>query len=461
MEAHLDRIEPAVHLERLDRADLVAVGHRGQGRARLDRLAVDQHDAGAAVGRVAAPVRARQADRLADVVHEQQARLDVVGDLLAVDRHRDVHVQASCVQRARGRAAQCPLGQDAGEMALVVDRPRPSAPGEQSSDAISPACANSSSDGALPRSSSSARVRWIVVSPTALSAMPASAIVPPSIQTAADAAAIAQSPARRSTFSCALPAPAHAEPHLGQDLAGADRGHVRADVEVLHGDDALALGAADDDLRLGGRADGREVLGGVGLAERPADRAAVAHDRVGDHVLGVAEERKVLGQQLGLEQIDVPRQRADPDLAALLADVGELRQTVDVDQVLGVGQPQLHHRQQAVAARDDARLGAEPLQRRDRALDARRTLVLECRRSLQHVLLLPSGAGSSPLNYRMPVRRPVRHSGFVGLTRRGPREGSRLRGAPMSSRCSYCTGASVPMTGERGSARRARMADLA
>ncbi len=28
--------------------------------------------------------------------------------------------------------------------------------------------------------------------------------------------------------------------------------------------------------------------------------------------------------------------------------------------------------------------------------------------------------------------------------------GSRLRGAPMSSRCSYWTGASVPMTGEFG-----------
>ena len=35
--------------------------------------------------------------------------------------------------------------------------------------------------------------------------MPASTIVLPSSQTAADAAAIAQSPARRSTFSCALP----------------------------------------------------------------------------------------------------------------------------------------------------------------------------------------------------------------------------------------------------------------
>ena len=46
-----------------------------------------------------------------------------------------------------------------------------------------------------------------MVGPTALSAMPASAIVSPSSHTAAEAAAIAKSPARRSTFSWALPAP--------------------------------------------------------------------------------------------------------------------------------------------------------------------------------------------------------------------------------------------------------------
>ena len=36
-------------------------------------------------------------------------------------------------------------------------------------------------------------------------------------------------------------------------------------------------------------------------------------------------DREVPGQQIGLEQVDVPGQRADPDLAVLLADVGELR----------------------------------------------------------------------------------------------------------------------------------------
>ena len=46
------------------------------------------------------------------------------------------------------------------------------------------------------------------------------------------------------------------------------------------------------------------------------------------------------------------------------------------------------------------------------------------------------------------------YSNGAGVCKRAPlgsgRVGSRLRGAPMSSRCSYWTGASVPMTGERG-----------
>ena len=38
------------------------------------------------------------------------------------------------------------------------------------------------------------------------------------------------------------------------------------------------------------RLDGAEVLGRVGLAQRAADRAAVAHDGVGDDAFGVAED---------------------------------------------------------------------------------------------------------------------------------------------------------------------------
>jgi hypothetical protein len=167
------------------------------------------------------------------------------------------------------------------------------------------------------------------------------------------------------------------EANLGQELAVADRSHVGADVEVLHPDDALAIRAADHDLGLRRRADRREVLGRVGLAERTADRPAVANDGVGDHLLRLAKQRKVLGQQLGVEEIDVPGERPDPDLAVLLADVGELVEVVDVDQVLGLCEPQLHHRQQAVPAGDDPRPGAALLERCDGAVDARRALVLE------------------------------------------------------------------------------------
>ena len=46
-----------------------------------------------------------------------------------------------------------------------------------------------------------------------------------------------------------------------------------------------------------------------------------------------------------------------------------------------------------------------------------------------------------------PVLRGIFVQGSLGLGA----DGRRLRGAPMSSRCSYCSGAPVPMTGDRGS----------
>ena len=49
-------------------------------------------------------------------------------------------------------------------------------------------------------------------------------------------------------------------------------------------------------------------------------------------------------------------QGADAQLVAVELDEGQLGQAVDVDQQLGLGQPQLHHRDQAVPARHDAGL---------------------------------------------------------------------------------------------------------
>ena len=57
-------------------------------------------------------------------------------------------------------------------------------------------------------------------------------------------------------------------------------------------------------------------------------------------------------------------------------------QVVDVDEVLQVGEPQLHHRDQAVAAGDQPRLVAEPVEEGDRVVDAGGSLVLERRGNL-------------------------------------------------------------------------------
>jgi hypothetical protein len=77
VKALLDRVELTVALERFDGPDLVPLGHRRQDRARLDRLAVHEHDAGAAVGGVATPVGPGQSGRVPDVVDEQLAWLHV------------------------------------------------------------------------------------------------------------------------------------------------------------------------------------------------------------------------------------------------------------------------------------------------------------------------------------------------------------------------------------------------
>ena len=200
-EALLHRVELAVLLEALDRADLVAAGHRGEHGAGLHRLAVQPDHAGAAVAGVAAPVRAGQAEVVAQEVHEQQPALDLAGDLVAVDGHRHLHGQLSSVDagdRARRSARRV---SSSARWRLYSALPRRSVTGLQPRRRCAPAWAYSSSDGAWPRSASEIAGMPVVFGPTAASPTRASAIASPSSQTAAPAETTAQSPARRSTFS--------------------------------------------------------------------------------------------------------------------------------------------------------------------------------------------------------------------------------------------------------------------
>ena len=199
-------------------------------------------------------------------------------------------------------------------------------------------------------------------------------------------------------------------PDLQEHLVILDGRLVGAAVKVVDVEHPVTVEAADDGLGADRRAHRPEVLGRVGLAQRAADRPAVADDGVSDDVLGVGEDRGPLGQQGRFEQFAVAGHGADADLACGPGgrgdhpDVAELAgQSVDVDQVPRGRQPQLHHRQQRVAAGQDPGLGPELAQQLQRVLDAGCALVFKRCRDL-HLVLSPAvlaactagGCGTKP-----------------------------------------------------------------
>ena len=70
-------------------SDVGALDLPGEDRAGLHRLAVDVHDAGAALRGVAADMGAGEPQVLAQELHQQGARIDVTGDGFAVHRQCD------------------------------------------------------------------------------------------------------------------------------------------------------------------------------------------------------------------------------------------------------------------------------------------------------------------------------------------------------------------------------------
>ena len=96
-ESFLHGIELAVGGQTFDGQNLAAVGLDGEHGAALDGFAVDMHGASAAQRRLAADVRAGQSGHFAQVVNQQQARLDGVGALLSIEGKSDgsCHVEST------------------------------------------------------------------------------------------------------------------------------------------------------------------------------------------------------------------------------------------------------------------------------------------------------------------------------------------------------------------------------
>src|SRR5205823_7068215 len=109
----LERRQVAVRGEALDGLQLVAVELRGEHEARADGGAVEADGASAADAVLAADVRAGQAERVADVVREQEPRLDGLAPAAAVDDELDLdHPDPSSAfrhARTSARSARTPV----------------------------------------------------------------------------------------------------------------------------------------------------------------------------------------------------------------------------------------------------------------------------------------------------------------------------------------------------------------
>ena len=118
-------------------------------------------------------------------------------------------------------------------------------------------------------------------------------------------------------------------------------------------------------------------LPGSPFATLPPSVPTIAHLRVGDLQRGLAQQRDLLAEQVGADQLVLRRHRADDDVVAFLADPLEVGDAAEVDEIGGAREPQLHHRDEAVAAGEHAALLAEAGEQADRVIDGRRAMIGE------------------------------------------------------------------------------------
>ena len=135
-------------------------------------------------------------------------------------------------------------------------------------------------------------------------------------------------------------------PDLGEQFPRLEHGLEQALEELADTDLAGAVGAPGDHGGIQGEQHGGQVGGRVGVDERAAEGAAVAHLRVAHLAGGVRQQRQLGRQQAGARHLVMTGQGANGDMAARIADVVQLGQPADVDQDLGDREPQLHQGQQ-------------------------------------------------------------------------------------------------------------------
>jgi hypothetical protein len=177
----------------------------------------------------------------------------------------------------------------------------------------------------------------------------------------------------------------------GADSAGPDREAQRDEQlvrlqrrrhvdggEVGHRDVAGAARAAHLEGRVQSHRDGGHLRGRIEVAHAAAEGAAVARLPMTDPADRLRHQRELRGDQGRELDGALAGHRAEGDGVALVAHEIELGQAIEVDQVLGSGEPQREHRHQRLPARQHPRVRLRAEQR-ERVGQGRRPVIAERR----------------------------------------------------------------------------------
>ena len=134
-------------------------------------------------------------------------------------------------------------------------------------------------------------------------------------------------------ISVAVTGGRHGNADRGQDVARLQRGEIGALVEIARRDAAFAAFAGDVIGRVQAHHHRRHVVAGIAIGDIAAQRAEIAHLRIGDEQRGFAQDRQLRRQQIGADQLVLGGHRADDDVVALAADAFEVGDAGEIDQM--------------------------------------------------------------------------------------------------------------------------------
>ena len=160
----------------------------------------------------------------------------------------------------------------------------------------------------------------------------------------------------------------HRNADLGHDFVRLHQRVVGADEETVGRNDALARRRTQHERRAQRQHQRRMVVARIAVRDVAADRALVAHLRIGDQPRALDQQRALVLQQLRPDQLVLGRHRADANRAALLADALQLRESCRGRS----GDPAGRSASSSSAAGCGRRRAASPRRRTARASRARR-----------------------------------------------------------------------------------------